>query len=41
MDRRTITYREDMMLKCELEGYLAYSAQVKYRLIPFVWQPTE
>lgn len=31
------TYLEDNMLKKELEGYIGYSNQVKYRLIPYVW----
>lgn len=31
------TYYEDNTLKEELDGYLAYCAKVKYRLIPFVW----
>jgi protein-S-isoprenylcysteine O-methyltransferase Ste14 len=31
------TYLEDKMLKNELEGYLDYSKNTKYRLIPFIW----
>ena len=31
------TFLEDKMLKNELEGYLEYSQNTKYRLIPFVW----
>lgn len=31
------TYLEDMMLQKELNGYRDYCAQVKYRLIPFIW----
>lgn len=31
------TCLEDIMLKKELLGYLDYSKEVKYRLIPFVW----
>jgi protein-S-isoprenylcysteine O-methyltransferase Ste14 len=31
------TYMEDKMLKNELVGYLEYSRNVKYRLIPFIW----
>ena len=31
------TYLEDKMLKDELEGYLAYSQTVRYRLLPFIW----
>jgi protein-S-isoprenylcysteine O-methyltransferase Ste14 len=31
------TYLEDKTLDQELEGYLAYSETVKYRLIPGVW----
>lgn len=31
------TYFEDSMLKKELPGYLDYTNQVKYRLIPFIW----
>jgi protein-S-isoprenylcysteine O-methyltransferase Ste14 len=28
---------EERMLQEELHGYAAYMAQVKYRLIPYVW----
>ena len=31
------TWLEDMTLKKELNGYLDYSKQVKYRLIPWIW----
>ena len=31
------TFLEDRMLKNELEGYLEYSQNTKYRLIPFIW----
>lgn len=31
------TYLEDMMLQKELNGYRDYCAEVKYRLIPFIW----
>ena len=31
------TYREDHMLLAGLEGYVEYSHQVKYRLLPGVW----
>ena len=29
--------KEESMLRRELEGYDDYMAQVKYRLIPYVW----
>lgn len=29
--------REERVLRAELPGYAAYMAQVKYRLIPYVW----
>jgi protein-S-isoprenylcysteine O-methyltransferase Ste14 len=28
---------EERVLREELPGYAAYMAQVKYRLVPFVW----
>lgn len=28
---------EERMLRAELHGYAAYTAQVKYRLIPYIW----
>jgi len=28
---------EERMLKAELDGYLEYSARVRYRLLPLVW----
>ena len=31
------TYFEDSLLKSELDGYLAYTGKVKYRLLPFIW----
>jgi len=31
------TYKEDQMLRHELDGYEAYSHQVRFRLIPGVW----
>ena len=31
------TALEDATLKAELEGYIEYSKNVRYRLIPFVW----
>lgn len=31
------TYLEDTLLIKELPGYLAYTKNVKYRLVPFVW----
>jgi protein-S-isoprenylcysteine O-methyltransferase Ste14 len=31
------TYLEDKMLKEKLDGYLEYSKEVKYRLIPGIW----
>lgn len=31
------TYLEDQMLKKELTGYIEYSQQVRYRLLPGVW----
>lgn len=31
------TYLEDQTLQMELDGYLEYTKQVKYRLFPFVW----
>jgi len=31
------TYLEDQTLREELEGYQAYSARVKYRLLPGIW----
>ena len=31
------TWLEDITLKKELNGYLDYSKQVKYRLIPWIW----
>ena len=31
------TYLEDKMLKNELEGYMEYTKEVKYRLIPYIW----
>lgn len=31
------TSLEDMTLKKELKGYLDYSQQVRYRLIPYIW----
>jgi protein-S-isoprenylcysteine O-methyltransferase Ste14 len=31
------TALEDAMLRRELAGYAAYTRQVRYRLIPFIW----
>ncbi|WP_346848455.1 methyltransferase [uncultured Clostridium sp.] len=31
------TYLEDNMLKIGLEGYMDYTREVRYRLIPFIW----
>jgi protein-S-isoprenylcysteine O-methyltransferase Ste14 len=31
------TYLEDNTLQRELDGYLEYTKQVKYRLVPYVW----
>jgi protein-S-isoprenylcysteine O-methyltransferase Ste14 len=31
------TVLEDRMLQYELEGYKAYTEQVRYRLIPGIW----
>lgn len=31
------TFLEDTMLKRELNGYIAYTNKVKYRLIPYIW----
>jgi protein-S-isoprenylcysteine O-methyltransferase Ste14 len=31
------TALEDRMLQQELEGYRAYAARVRYRLLPGVW----
>ena len=31
------TYFEDCMLKKELPGYMEYTKEVKYRLMPFIW----
>jgi protein-S-isoprenylcysteine O-methyltransferase Ste14 len=31
------TYLEDTTLKKELQGYMRYTEQVKYRLFPFLW----
>ncbi|MEA4870072.1 MAG: isoprenylcysteine carboxylmethyltransferase family protein [Christensenella sp.] len=31
------TVLEDRMLRAELAGYQAYAAQVKHRLIPYIW----
>ncbi|MEH2612174.1 methyltransferase family protein [Bradyrhizobium sp. AZCC 1693] len=31
------TVMEERMLKAELDGYLEYSARVRYRLLPMVW----
>jgi protein-S-isoprenylcysteine O-methyltransferase Ste14 len=28
---------EERVLRAELPGYAAYMAQVKYRLIPYIW----
>ncbi len=29
--------KEERLLRAELPGYEAYTARVKYRLIPYVW----
>ena len=31
------TYREDNLLKAELEGYKEYAEKVRYRIIPGIW----
>jgi len=31
------TYLEDTALQKELDGYLEYTKEVKYRLIPRIW----
>jgi protein-S-isoprenylcysteine O-methyltransferase Ste14 len=31
------TSKEDKMLKNELEGYLLYTQEVRFRLIPWIW----
>jgi protein-S-isoprenylcysteine O-methyltransferase Ste14 len=28
---------EERFLRCELDGYVAYTQKTRYRLVPFVW----